>query len=433
MLNSHNLYQYLIIFIFIFLATIFQSQAQAPTQFNYQAVLRDGNGQVMANEYQTIQVDILKDSPTGQSIFTEIHEVTTSAHGAINLIVGSGVSLSGIPWHTGDYYLQIRVDDKILGTSPLLSVPYALHANTAERLTGTLAENDPVFSASVSAGITATDTAYWNNKPDSLSESDPWYSSSVAAGITGVDTTYWNKKLDVEADSSVTNEIQYLSVSGDTIHLSGGNSVRLPPAFAGTNTDEQQLGISNDTIFLSHGGAVKLPRAEHYPGELYGGGIVFWVDHTGRHGLIASLDDLNGEEGAAWSNMTTTTIGEAAKDYFDGSGNTTAIINQEGHINSAAKLCADYTGGGYTDWYLPSLFELKQMNNALLTIYQVLTNDNDDTTNPVAWKYVDPTYGYYWSSDEYSYNTAWYFNFYNGYSNGLNKSSTYRVRAVRAF
>ena len=57
-------------------------------------------------------------------------------------------------------------------------------------------ESDPLFSASISKGITALDTAYWNDKLDSFTESDPLFNASVAKGITAVDTTYWNDKLD---------------------------------------------------------------------------------------------------------------------------------------------------------------------------------------------------------------------------------------------
>jgi hypothetical protein len=82
----------------------------------------------------------------------------------------------------------------ISGTSQILSVPYALHANSAAKY----AETDPVFAVHPSNAITATDITNWNNK------------------------------LDTEVDGSVTNEIQTLSISNDTIFLSNGGFVKLP-------------------------------------------------------------------------------------------------------------------------------------------------------------------------------------------------------------
>lgn len=77
----------------------------------------------------------------------------------------------------------------------------------------------------------------------------------------------------------------------------------------------------------------------HYIGELVGGGVVFWVDATGQHGLIASMIDLN--TACAWSNVTTTLIGPAAQSDWDGISNSNTIVSQSGHTSSAAKICLD--------------------------------------------------------------------------------------------
>jgi uncharacterized protein (TIGR02145 family) len=77
----------------------------------------------------------------------------------------------------------------LVTVSKLLSVPYAIYAKTAEKLTGPITELDPLYNASIAKGITAADTALWNT------ESDPLFYRSIAKGITAVDTAYWNKKL----------------------------------------------------------------------------------------------------------------------------------------------------------------------------------------------------------------------------------------------
>ena len=167
---------------------------------------------------------------------------------------------------------------------------------------------------------------------------------------------------------------------------------------------------------------------KHYVGELYGGGVVFWVDHTGQHGLIVSMVDLS--TGLAWSNISTTLIGTT--NDWDGANNTTAITGQGGHTSSAAKLCedyinADYSTGTYSDWYLPSLTELNHVWNNFYEVQKALTIDGNGTTTPLVRTR-------YWSSWEYNYKNAWHFEFYYSTTDAYNKLATgCYVRAVRAF
>ncbi|TAF77054.1 MAG: hypothetical protein EAZ53_03115 [Bacteroidetes bacterium] len=118
----------------------------------------------------------------------------------------------------------------------------------------------------------------------------------------------------------------------------------------------------------------------HYPGELFGGGIVFYVykDATSEHGLIVSTEDLCTTCG--WSNVTTAQIGAAAQSTWDGASNTAAIIAQAGHTSSAAKLCVDYRGGGFADWYLPAIDELKLFWSNIYHVNKALNTDGNPAT-----------------------------------------------------
>ncbi|PLW91737.1 MAG: hypothetical protein C0592_14345, partial [Marinilabiliales bacterium] len=242
--------------------------AQSPEKISYQAVIRNASDQLVSNTNVGIQISILQGSSSGTPVFVERHFPTTNINGLVSLEIGDGALVSGnlstIDWANGPYFLKAETDLNggstytISGTTQLLSVPYALHATTADSVSGGINETDPVFNASIAAGITGTDTAYWNNK------------------------------LDVELDGSTTNELQVLSISNDTIYLSDGGYAKLPASFDGdwgsltgtppnvstfTNdagyltsevdgsvTNELQvLSISNDTIYLSDGGFAKLP------------------------------------------------------------------------------------------------------------------------------------------------------------------------------
>ena len=56
---------------------------------------------------------------------------------------------------------------------------------------------------------------------------------------------------------------------------------------------------------------VGMVSSTHYLGELFGGGVVFWVDQTGQHGLIVSMIDLSA--GQEWSNVNATLIGSTSQ------------------------------------------------------------------------------------------------------------------------
>jgi trimeric autotransporter adhesin len=104
--------------------------SQAPLILKYQAVLRDGSGQVIVSQAKSVVVDILRDNPSGTVLFTEHHDVTTTDQGLINLEIGSvnSAGLAAIDWADGPYFLRITIGDVVMGTSQLVSVPYALYA-----------------------------------------------------------------------------------------------------------------------------------------------------------------------------------------------------------------------------------------------------------------------------------------------------------------
>ena len=124
----------------------FANAQTPPNAFNYSAVARNAAGQPIATTTIGIQVTILKTSPTGASQYSENHFVNTDAYGLFNLVIGAGAVQSGsmatIDWSNDNYYLKIGMDAAggtnflTMGTTQLLSVPYALHAKTAESLVG---------------------------------------------------------------------------------------------------------------------------------------------------------------------------------------------------------------------------------------------------------------------------------------------------------
>jgi len=120
---------------------LFMGLAQAPEKMSYQALMRNGSGQLLTNQSIGIRVSVLQGSPAGAVVYSERLTGNTNANGLISLEIGTGTVLSGtfstISWPTGSYYLKTETDPAggtnytIIGTSQLLSVPYAMYAKSA--------------------------------------------------------------------------------------------------------------------------------------------------------------------------------------------------------------------------------------------------------------------------------------------------------------
>ncbi|AKK72637.1 hypothetical protein OK18_08390 [Chryseobacterium gallinarum] len=123
--------------------------AQVPEKMSYQAIIRNGSGQLLNNQSIAVKATILQGSPAGTEVYSERLTGNTNANGLITLEIGSGTVLSGtfatINWPSGNYYLKTETDPAggnnytITGTSQLLSVPYAMYAKSAGSSGGTFA------------------------------------------------------------------------------------------------------------------------------------------------------------------------------------------------------------------------------------------------------------------------------------------------------
>jgi hypothetical protein len=171
-------------------------------------------------------------------------------------------------------------------------------------------------------------------------------------------------------------------------------------------------------------------------GALMHGGIVFYIDETGEHGLVAALEDLTEgsnmghsgiPEGFEWGCYGTSVV-TAYQNYAIGTGleNTQAIVSQNCQTENggitAAKAALDYENEGYTNWFLPSFNELEEMYNTI--------GNGGSEGNIGGFETSDIPY---WSSSEINSNLAWVVNFGYGGTDYYNKSNSLRVRAVRAF
>lgn len=163
-----------------------------PNAFNYSAVARGPAGQPIAMKTIGIQISIIKTSPTGVAQYIENHFPNTDAFGIFNLVIGTGAvqngNMSAVNWSNDNYYLKIGMDANggtnflTMGTTQLLSVPFAMYAKSAG---------------------------------------------------TAINTN--------DNDTSATNEFQTLSMSNDTLFLTNGGFVKIP-ATSGTVGSAHYIG-----------------------------------------------------------------------------------------------------------------------------------------------------------------------------------------------
>lgn len=156
----------------LFITTVVWSQTSQ--KMNYQAVVRNSKNELIADTRIGMKISILEDSPEGIVVYAETQNPTTDENGVVSIGIGGEAVFDSIDWSKGPYFIKTETDVTggtsytITGTSQLLSVPYALHARTTTNLSGSVSENDPVFSGSVADQITKSHTEYWKNKQNKL-------------------------------------------------------------------------------------------------------------------------------------------------------------------------------------------------------------------------------------------------------------------------
>jgi hypothetical protein len=157
-------------------------------------------------------------------------------------------------------------------------------------------------------------------------------------------------------------------------------------------------------------------------GDLAHGGMVFYVDETGQHGLVAAMEDIEGV--FEWGCYGESVNGADGQAIGTGYQNILDIVNQgcstENGGVTAAQAALDAEINSYSDWYLPSYDELREMYNT------IGKGGSDGNIGGFADLY-------YWSSSENNDLNAWYVFFGNGYTASFGKYGTFEVRVIRAY
>ena len=200
------------------------AMAQAPEKFSYQAVVRNASNALVTDSPVGIRISLMQGGVNGSIVFRETHTAITNANGLVTISIGSGNllegSIVGIDWANGPYFLKTEIDPNggsnytISSEQQLLSVPYALYSKEAGNgFSGDYNDltNRPQIPQTV--GELTNDANYITM-------------DSVPAIPTNVSAFYNDVPY-------LTAEQQILSISHDTIFLTGGSFVKLPEGFDG--------------------------------------------------------------------------------------------------------------------------------------------------------------------------------------------------------
>jgi uncharacterized protein (TIGR02145 family) len=203
-----------LVFICMVLASILL-KAQAPVGFNYQAVVRDNTGATINGKEVTFRVTLLEGGFSGDKVYSEIHETTTSDLGLVNFVVGKGSYVSSnfedIEW-TAKVYIQVELDldgsgqFELMGITQLMSVPYAMYSSkSGDGLTkeDQIIQGKKTFTSNIKGtldgGVILSGTVpsvpgamRWNGKDFQGYDGEKWISLTAGGGNVESDTSSWS-------------------------------------------------------------------------------------------------------------------------------------------------------------------------------------------------------------------------------------------------
>ena len=117
--------------------------AQVPETFSYQAIVRNTGGQPIVSQSVSFRISIIKNNPSGSTVFNEKHTTTTNEFGMVTMPIGNGTDKTGdfaaIDWGADNYFMKVEIDPTggstytEIGTTQLLIIPLALQAKKAKK------------------------------------------------------------------------------------------------------------------------------------------------------------------------------------------------------------------------------------------------------------------------------------------------------------
>ncbi len=204
------------IYALLFLIITITISAQAPQGFNYQATVRNNAGALIINKSVSFKFNIIPTSASGTAVYSESQTVTTDDVGQVSLVIGKGIPNTGtfatIDWSTGTYFLGIELNTGngfvAMGTTQLLSVPYALYAKNSGNAIAPGTANGQILYWNGTSWVTLNPGANGTNLK--LNNGLPVWENSVGSISSGTATgqlLYWNGTAWVTLDPGTDGDV----------------------------------------------------------------------------------------------------------------------------------------------------------------------------------------------------------------------------------
>ncbi|GJM31131.1 MAG: hypothetical protein DHS20C18_01320 [Saprospiraceae bacterium] len=271
------------IFLLFFLLILGGAFAQSPLSFKYQAVARDVSNQPYQNANLGLRISLIRDGVSGVVDYSERHLVTTTDFGVFDIQIGQGTVLNGtfvnLDWGSHAYYLKVDLDPDggtnyiNMGTSQLLSVPYALYARKSGNSGGTDDDADPenelqnlTYDPETQQITISEGNSITLNIPAGSTDDQILSLSGTTLTIEGgnaVDLAVIQDGV-VDDDADPSNEIQSLSFNPATneLTLSGSNAVTIPSGGTDADADPtnelQDISLTGTNLSITDGSTIDL-------------------------------------------------------------------------------------------------------------------------------------------------------------------------------
>ena len=363
--------------------------AQAPAAMTFQAVVRTAQGAIAADRNITVQATIVQGSANGTTVYSENFSGKTNANGLVTLKIGGGTPTVGnfatIDWTDGPYFLTIAVDPDggfsftTQSTTQLLSVPYALHANTATALTEPVSYNDLVDVPANAGGGFSGKYDDLTGKPELAAVATTGEYSDLQGAPTLADVAISGNYSDLNgkpalatvATSGKYDDLQgkptlaTVSATGNYSDLQGApalaavatsgsyNDLKDKPnlsasgSFSGSYNDLTNKPNLQDSIAKYASGSSSKPAWNDISGKPQGsneGDILYWSEAqwktlpVGEEGqFLAIADGQLSWVDPDWANTTATTY-KVGDIYFNAAGEAEGVVCELSTVGRFAKI-----------------------------------------------------------------------------------------------
>ena len=288
--------------IFLFFTLLgLQGFAQTSNAIPYQAVARNSSGNLLVNQNVRLRFSIHNETASGTIVYQENQSVTTNNLGLFTVNIGQGTATTGtfatINWGTGFKYTQVEIDVNggtnyvDMGTQQMMSVPYALYAANAN-VPGVAGPqgpqgNDGATGSQGPVGPIGLTGATGPQGPTGLTGATGPLGPAGNAGATGA--TGSQGPVGPIGLTGATGPQGPTGLTGAT----GPQGIQGPAGLGGLTTAGTGISVTGTGTVGSPYVVSTTNPCGLAIGQTYQGGIIFYLDPSGCHGLIAAPSNYN--------------------------------------------------------------------------------------------------------------------------------------------